>query len=118
MAYTKTTWVNGKAPAINAANLNKIEQGIYDNDAALAQKASDFPYTVTLTVAGWSNNTQTVNIAAATATNSIVVSPIPAHQSAYSDAGILCTAQSSGSITFSCDSAPASAIQVNVLVID
>ena len=37
MAYTKTTWVNGQAPAINAANLNKIEQGIYDNDAALAQ---------------------------------------------------------------------------------
>ena len=52
MAYTKTTWVNGQAPAINAANLNKIEQGIYDNDAALAQKASDFPYTITLTVEG------------------------------------------------------------------
>lgn len=30
MAYTKTTWVNGGAPAINASNLNKIEQGIED----------------------------------------------------------------------------------------
>ena len=30
MAYTKTTWVNGGAPAINSANLNKIEQGILD----------------------------------------------------------------------------------------
>ena len=30
MAYTKTNWVNGSAPAINAANLNKIEQGIAD----------------------------------------------------------------------------------------
>jgi hypothetical protein len=27
MAYTKTTWVNGSAPAINADNLNKIERG-------------------------------------------------------------------------------------------
>lgn len=28
MAYTKTNWVNDSAPAINADNLNKIEQGI------------------------------------------------------------------------------------------
>lgn len=33
MSYTKTQWVNDQAPAINATNLNKIEQGIYDNDA-------------------------------------------------------------------------------------
>lgn len=30
MAYTKTAWANGTTPAINADNLNKIEQGIYD----------------------------------------------------------------------------------------
>ena len=29
-SYVKTEWVNGQAPALNAANLNKIEQGIYD----------------------------------------------------------------------------------------
>lgn len=28
MAYSKTTWVNNSAPAINATNLNKIETGI------------------------------------------------------------------------------------------
>jgi len=30
MSYIKTLWVNKVAPAINALNLNKIEQGIYD----------------------------------------------------------------------------------------
>ena len=30
MAYTKTTWNNNQPPAIDADNLNKIEQGIYD----------------------------------------------------------------------------------------
>ena len=30
MAYTKTQWVNNQAPALDATNLNKIEQGIYD----------------------------------------------------------------------------------------
>lgn len=37
MSYVKTTWQNDQAPAINATNLNKIEQGIFDNDA-LASK--------------------------------------------------------------------------------
>lgn len=31
MAYTKTVWENNSTPAINEENLNKIEQGIYDN---------------------------------------------------------------------------------------
>ena len=30
MAYTKTNWINDSVPAINADNLNKIEQGIYE----------------------------------------------------------------------------------------
>lgn len=30
MAYTKTVWKNGQAPALNESNLNNIEQGIYD----------------------------------------------------------------------------------------
>lgn len=31
MSYSKTNWVDGSAPAVNAKNLNKIEQGIYEN---------------------------------------------------------------------------------------
>jgi hypothetical protein len=31
MAYSKTVWVNDNAPALNATNLNKIENGIYNN---------------------------------------------------------------------------------------
>ena len=35
MSYTKTNWVNDQAPAINATNLNKIENGIFNNDAII-----------------------------------------------------------------------------------
>lgn len=38
MAYTKTTWVDNSEPPINAENLNKIEQGIYDAHDGLAGK--------------------------------------------------------------------------------
>lgn len=36
MSYTKTNWQNDTAPAINATNLNHIEQGIFNNDAMLS----------------------------------------------------------------------------------
>ena len=43
MAYTKTEWVNDSEPAINAANLNKIEQGIADAHAVVAEPGPQGP---------------------------------------------------------------------------
>lgn len=40
MTYTKTVWINSSAPAINATNLNKIEDGIFDNDAEITTVSS------------------------------------------------------------------------------
>lgn len=36
MAYTATSWVNGSEPAINAANLNKLEAGVKEAHEAVA----------------------------------------------------------------------------------
>lgn len=41
MAYEKTVWVNGQAPAIDADHLNKIEQGIADAVSVTPQILSD-----------------------------------------------------------------------------
>ena len=35
MSYTKTDWTNNSGAEVVATNLNKIEQGIYDNDAKI-----------------------------------------------------------------------------------
>ncbi len=35
MAYTKTNWVNNGTPPLSAANLNNIENGIYNCDSRL-----------------------------------------------------------------------------------
>lgn len=40
MAYTKTTWVNGTTP-VNATNMNKIEDGIYQNANDIATLNTD-----------------------------------------------------------------------------
>lgn len=137
MAYTKTTWVNNQEPAINADNLNKIEQGIFDNDAGITaangridttnsnvtalttevgKKTVSYAIQVTLTSAGWSNSTQTVSATHVTATNSVVIAPIPAQQDSYSSAGILCTEQAAGTLTFTCTSDPSDDIVVNIYI--
>jgi hypothetical protein len=37
--YTKTTWIDESEPAIDADNLNKIENGIYNNSQNLKELA-------------------------------------------------------------------------------
>lgn len=44
MAYEKTTWVNGQAPALDAEHLNKIENEL----EALGQRKGSTTYTATI----------------------------------------------------------------------
>lgn len=71
--------------------------------------------TVTLATANWSSNTQTVNVTGMTATGVVLVSPDPTDQADYTSAGILCTAQAAGTLTFTCDTVPSGDIDVNVV---
>lgn len=73
--------------------------------------------TITLASANWSSNTQTVNVTGMTATGVVMVSPDPTDQSAYTSAGILCTAQAAGTLTFTCDTVPSGDIDVNVVML-
>ena len=71
--------------------------------------------TVTLTVQGWTGNTQTVSASNVTADNIVWVSPTPASFDAYGQAGIRGTAQVDGSITFTCTKIPIVEITVEVV---
>lgn len=71
----------------------------------------------TLVAANWSSNTQTITVQGVTATNTIIVSPIPTDAEDYAAAGVLCVAQGSGTLTFSCTTTPVNDLQVNVVII-
>ena len=71
----------------------------------------------TLAVNDWSSNTQTVNVTGVTASNVVFVSPAPASASDYASAGIVCTAQGAGTLTFTCTTVPSNAITVNVVIL-
>ena len=44
MSYTPTNWKNGEDPPINAANLNKIENGIVDNVSDIEELKGDMKF--------------------------------------------------------------------------
>lgn len=76
---------------------------------------------VTLTVAGWNSSTkqQTVSVADVVADETaqqILPMPAAASLSAYNDAGILCTGQGAGTLTFQCETVPTAEITVYVTI--
>ena len=73
--------------------------------------------TITLTVEGWSTDAQTVTATGVTASNTVIVSPVPSAMSDYVGGGIVCTAQGANTLTFECGTTPTSAIDVNVVII-
>lgn len=60
MAYTKTIWVNNSSPAISAANLNKIENGIASNDSAIGD-ISQLETTATDLTSAVNENKETID---------------------------------------------------------
>lgn len=71
----------------------------------------------TLVAANWSSNAQTVSVTGVTASNIVFVSPAPASATEYGQCGIICTAQSTNSLTFSCQTVPTNDLTVNVLIL-
>lgn len=76
---------------------------------------------VTLTVAGWNSSTkqQTVAVADVVADETaqlILPMPAAASMTAYNDAGIQCTAQAAGKLTFTADTVPTVDIAVYVTI--
>lgn len=75
--------------------------------------------TITLTAAGWSSNAQTVTVSGVSASETAqLITPTPAiaSQSAYYEAGIMCTGQAANSLTFTCQTVPTSNLTVYVVI--
>lgn len=97
-----------------------LQTGNYgDGTITKAKLASGATYTqieITLTVAGWSDNSQTITVSGVTANNAVVISPAPNSYSSYGELGVYCSAQAANSLTFVCDSTPDVALLVNIFI--
>lgn len=117
---------NGVDSSLSSTSTNPVQNKAIHT--ALASKAdlvdgkvlsSQLPMTTatsTLTVANWSSNTQTVSVTGVTASNTIIVSAAPTSLEAWGNAGIYCSAQEAGKLTFTCSKTPIVAIVANILI--
>jgi hypothetical protein len=66
----------------------------------------------------WTNNTQSVAVAGVTASNLVFAAPAPDSHDAYAKAGVRCTAQGAGTLTFQCEAVPTEALTVNIVIME
>ena len=103
----------------NNVNLQTVLGDMSSSIQSFAGKriVSDYSVTEILSVGGWSNSTQTISNSNIGQYDNVIVSPISDSIDDYVAAGIRCTNQAAGSLTFTCTTTPSSAIYVNILVL-
>lgn len=78
--------------------------------------------TATLTASGWTTSddatTQTVSVTGVTATSVLLVSSAPANHTAWLEAGVYCSAQGAGTLTFTCADTPEDSLTANVMIME
>lgn len=116
------TAISGKQIKITASGLLK-GNGSGGVSAAVAGTDYQSPVksaTVTLSANAWSSNSQTINVSNVTASSLVTVAPVPTAQNrtAYLEAGVYCSAQGAGTLTFVCEDVPSVNLNVNIQIIN
>lgn len=83
----------------------------------LPEGATAIANTCSLTVAGWSSNTQTVSFTGMTADKIAIIGPIAGLIDVCKTNAVYCSAQGNGTLTFKCQTTPSVAITMNVIMI-
>lgn len=68
------------------------------------------------TVAWGAGKTATVNVDGVETNSLVFVAPAPSSYTAYTNAGIYCSTQGDGTLTFTCTTLPTNSITVNVVI--
>lgn len=113
--------VGGKQAKITASGILK---GDGAGGVSAAVKGTDYAapsvgVTATLSASGWDADakTQTVSVAGVTATANCIITAATDSYMAYAEAGVRCTAQGAGTLTFACETVPTEDVAANVLIL-
>lgn len=104
-------------PDTTGLTSDNVQDAIEEVNAKIPAKPKSV--TVTLPASGWSDNAQTVTVTGVLADESAqLIQPMPAvaSQTAYIEAGVICTAQAANSLTFTCSTVPTEDISLFVVI--
>ena len=117
----QTLWNNVKrviaahTATVTSTYQSGIELASVDNSSIYIPTVC-VPTQVTLQSANWPNNSIQVNVQNVTATNTVIFSPDPSSLSFWSANGVYCSSQSTGQLTFTCNTAPSVDLIANICV--
>ena len=83
----------------------------------LPEGATAAANTCSLTVAGWSSNTQTVSLTGMAADRIVIIGPVADSIDVCKTNAVYCSAQGNGTLTFKCQTTPSVTITMNVIMI-
>ena len=72
--------------------------------------------TAALLVSSWISNSQSISVLGVTPNNTIIISPAAESHKAWGEAGIYCSAQAEGMLTFICTKVPSEELTVNIVI--
>lgn len=115
------TQLNNKVPTSRTINGKALSANISltasDVGAAASGHTHNKTATATLSASKWSNKAQSVSVSGVTASNTVIVSAAPGSYTKYCEASVYCSAQGSGTLTFTCDTVPTADITANIVIL-
>ena len=104
----KITYLKAPSDPADAATKKYVDE---------AKAEMEYTYkTVELSSENWANNQQTVTVSGVTNNIDLTVTPVPTRENAtaYSEAGVICTASDNNKLTFECTDVPSFSLSVNI----
>jgi hypothetical protein len=106
---------NSEANTFKIANSNGNFEMMSADGTIPTARLTKVNSTITLAAADWSGGAQTITVNGVTSTSVVFVSPDPSDTADYVAAGILCTSQTTNSLTFTATTTPTNDIDVNIV---
>ena len=118
--HVHPTDTSRQATLVSGTNIKTIngDSILGSGDLTVGGGATYSTVAVSIPTSAWSGTTATVNVTGVTASNDVIVAPAPASTTAWASAGIYCSAQGAGTLTFTCSTAPSEAVTANVMVFE
>ena len=106
----------GAVPVTRKINNKTLDADITITPDNIGAASKSIAKTLSLPVSNWNNNT--VSIAAeVNHSSNVIVAAAPASHMAYAQAGVRCSHQGPGVLTFVCENTPTEELMVNVLIV-
>lgn len=108
---------------MNGHKITYLKEPTDSGDAATkkyvddAKDTMEYVYkTIELPSGNWNNNQQTITVSGVTNNIDLTVTPSPTRENAtaYSEAGVICTASDNNKLTFECTDVPSVSLSVNI----